>query len=215
MSDADPNRPVCKSNGCKKIKDFLKQHYCGESPFGNGPDDGCDLRTLKKTVTDTTLVADYECKWNEVELKTKCKQKGDVSPDIREIVTRELRRIGLPAGGEKELNYKILTSKSTGWTLVGTDYRHISGDDLALCEVVILLDQQGSPKVLRSVPIKKTDADVPDVTTWQPTDLADVDGDGNVEIVLQGDSYENHWLEVDSMKDGKQKKIFSGLGYYL
>jgi hypothetical protein len=42
-----------------------------------------------------------------------------------------------------------------------------------------------------------------------------VDGDGREEIVLAGDEYENHWLEVVSVRDGSCKTIFSGLGYYL
>lgn len=39
--------PPCTSAYCKKVKSFLKKHYCGESPAGNGPDDGCDLRNQR------------------------------------------------------------------------------------------------------------------------------------------------------------------------
>jgi hypothetical protein len=46
-------------------------------------------------------------------------------------------------------------------------------------------------------------------------DIADVDGDGHLEVVLQGNAYENHWLEVVRIQDGFFKTIFSGLGYYL
>jgi len=45
--------------------------------------------------------------------------------------------------------------------------------------------------------------------------IADVDGDGQLEIILEGDAYEDHWLEVDKMQAGSFRKIFSGLGYYL
>jgi hypothetical protein len=38
---------------------------------------------------------------------------------------------------------------------------------------------------------------------------------GQLEFILEGDAYENHWLEADGMKDGALKTIFSGLGYYL
>jgi hypothetical protein len=41
------------------------------------------------------------------------------------------------------------------------------------------------------------------------------DGDGQLEIILEGDAYEDHWLEVDKMQAGSFRKIFSGLGYYL
>lgn len=65
------------------------------------------------------------------------------------------------------------------------------------------------------MPFQKTDADVPQVTTWFPVDIADVDGDGQAEIVLEGDAYEDHWLEVFDIQDDSFKTIFSGLGYYL
>jgi len=42
-----------------------------------------------------------------------------------------------------------------------------------------------------------------------------VDGDGHMELILEGDAYEDHWFEVVSVKDGSFKTIFSGLGYYL
>jgi hypothetical protein len=38
---------------------------------------------------------------------------------------------------------------------------------------------------------------------------------GQSEFILEGDAYENHWLEVVGMKDGVFKTTFSGLGYYL
>jgi len=46
-------------------------------------------------------------------------------------------------------------------------------------------------------------------------DLVDVDGDGRPELVLEGDAYEDHWLEVVRIEDGSVKTIFSGLGYSL
>ena len=39
--------------------------------------------------------------------------------------------------------------------------------------------------------------------------------DGQVDVVLVGDAYEDHWLEVISVGNGTAKTIFSGLGYYL
>ena len=65
--EKDPNRPPCTSARCEATKKFLKDHYCGESPFGNGPDDGCDLRVEKKTVATTKVTAHYKCEWNAAE----------------------------------------------------------------------------------------------------------------------------------------------------
>jgi hypothetical protein len=79
----------------------------------------------------------------------------------------------------------------------------------------MIIDQGSHTFVLRKVPFQKTDVDKPTVTTWTPIDLADVDGDGHVEVILEGDAYEDHWLEVVSVHDGSIRTIFSGLGYYL
>ena len=84
-----------------------------------------------------------------------------------------------------------------------------------LCQVITLVDQNGRVQVLRNVRFQKTDADVPAVTRWSPIDIADVDGDGSMEVILEGDAYENHWYEVHGIRDGSFKMIFSGLGYYL
>jgi hypothetical protein len=65
------------------------------------------------------------------------------------------------------------------------------------------------------VPFQKADAEKNTVTTWSPIDLADADGDGRIDVILEGDSYEDHWLEVDSLQNGSFHTIFSGLGYYL
>ncbi len=50
---------------------------------------------------------------------------------------------------------------------------------------------------------------------WSPIDLADADGDVRLEVILEGDSYDNHWFEVIRVRDNSFKTIFSGLGYYL
>ena len=89
----------CTSARCDTIKKFLKDHYCGESPFGNGPDDGCDLRVERKTVATTKVAAHYKCEWNAAESKSQCQQHGQPSPEFRDIVLRELRRLGLPGNG--------------------------------------------------------------------------------------------------------------------
>jgi len=58
-------------------------------------------------------------------------------------------------------------------------------------------------------------ADKNKVTTWSPLDLADVNADGQIEVILEGDAYEDHWIEVVGMRGGSFRTIYSGLGYYL
>jgi hypothetical protein len=86
---------------------------------------------------------------------------------------------------------------------------------MTLCSVIVIIDQSSHVHVLRKVRFQKTNVDAPTVTTWFPIDLADVERDGRIEIVLEGDAYENHWLEVDTIQDGSSHTIFSGLGYFL
>jgi hypothetical protein len=45
--EKDPHRPACTSAPCKKIESFLRAHFCGASPAGNGPENGCDTRLFK------------------------------------------------------------------------------------------------------------------------------------------------------------------------
>jgi hypothetical protein len=99
--------------------------------------------------------------------------------------------------------------------LAAADYSHTAGDDLELCQVIVIIDQSSHVSVLRELPFQKTDVDVPEVTEWYPIDLADAGGDGQVDVVLEGDAYENHWFEVVSFQHGAPETIFSGLGYYL
>lgn len=213
--EKDPHRPPCTSDQCRKIKSFLKSHYCGESPFGNGPDDGCDTRLPKKLSAGIKATADFDCKWDESSGTAKCQQHGEPSPEVRSILLREMRQIGLPQQAEAELHFVIWEPSSDGWSLAAAYYEHVSGSDLTLCQAITVIDQNGRVQVLRKVPFQRTDADVPEVTRWSPIDMADVDGDGRMEVILEGDAYENHWYEVLGMRDGSFKMIFSGRGYYL
>jgi len=86
---------------------------------------------------------------------------------------------------------------------------------VTLCQGIAIVGQNSHVSVLRKVPFQKTDADKNTVTTWTPLDLADVNADGQTEVILEGDAYEDHWIEVVGMKDGSFRTIFSGLGYYL
>ena len=213
QAEKDPHRPACTSPRCGKIKSFLKAHYCGESPSGNGPDDGCEIRRPEKLGTDIKVTADIDCDW--IEGVSKCQQHGQPSSEFRSILIGELRRLGLPAKATGQIYFTVWESAASGWSLAEARYDHVAGSDLTLCQVIVIIDQRSHAHVMRKVRFQKTDADKPTVTTWSPIDLADVDGDGHIEVILEGDAYEDHWLEVDSVQDASSSTIFSGLGYYL
>lgn len=213
--DQDPHRPACTSSRCRRIKSFLKGHYCGESPAGNGPDDGCEIRLPTKPSEGVIKKAEFVCKWSEADSERKCEQRGLPSLEFRNIVIREMHRLGLPANTNKGIQFDELDSNASGWSVVAGSYHDVKGPDLLLCGVILVIDQTGNTRVVRKVPFQKTDADVPQVATWSLLDITDVDADGNSEIVLQGDAYEDHWLEVVRVEPDSLKTIFSGLGYYL
>ena len=215
QTEKDPHRPPCTDASCRKIRAFLKKHYCGESPAGNGPDDGCDLRDRAKRSANVKVIADYNCEWNVSKEAAECRQHGQVSPELRSILVRELGQLGVPAKAPGETYFTVWESDRAGWSLTQAYYSHRIGSDIELSEVVAVVDQNAHVTVLRKLPLKKTDIDVPDVTEWTPLDLADTRGDGRVDVILVGDAYENHWLEVVSVHDGVPETIFSGLGYYL
>ena len=211
----DPHRPPCTSAPCQKVESFVKAHFCGASPFGNGPPNGCDTRSAKPLITGVNVIAAFDCEWNETNGRPKCRQRSEPSPAIRSTLVREMRRLGLPARAEKDIYFTVWQPSSAKWLLAAADYGEAKGSALELCQVIVVVDQGGHVQVLRKVQFQKTNADVPTVTTWFPMGIADVDGDGQLEIILEGDAYENHWLEVDKMQAGSFRKVFSGLGYYL
>jgi hypothetical protein len=211
----DSHRPACTSAPCQKIESFLRAHFCGASPAGNGPANGCDTRSAKQLVTGVNVVAAFDCEWNETDGRPKCRQRSEPSPAIRSMLVREMRRIGLPERAEKDIYFTVWQPSSAKWFLAAADYGQANGSHLALCQVIIVVDQGGHVQTLRKVRFQKTDADVPTVITWFPLGIADVDGEGQLEIIFEGDAYEDHWLEVDKMQGGSFKTVFSGLGYYL
>jgi len=215
QSDKDPHRPTCTTTRCRKIESFLKKHYCGESPFGNGPDDGCEIKIIRKPQSGVEVIADYSCEWKEKKRAAECQQSGQVPPLLRVLLLGQLRRLGLPANANGQTYFTVWKPAHSGWSITVAYYSRTVGSDVELCEVVAIVDQTSRLIVLRKLPFQKTDADVPDVTQWAPLDVADVEGDGRDEVILEGDAYENHWLQVVSISDGAVQTIFSGLGYYL
>ena len=211
----DPHRPACTSAGCQKVESFLKANFCGASPFGNGPQNGCDTRAAKQLLTGVNVKAAFECEWSVTDGRPKCRQRSEPPPDIRNILLREMRRLGLPTKAEKDIYFTVWQPSSAKWLLAAADYGQANGSDLALCQVILVVDPGGHVQTLRKVQFQKTNADKPTVTTWFPMGIADVDGDGQLEIILEGDAYQDHWFEVDKMQGASFRKIYSGLGYYL
>lgn len=213
--EKDPHRPACTSAPCHKIETFLRSKFCGASPFGNGPRNGCDTRYAKQLLTGVNILAAFDCEWSVADGRPKCRQRSEPSPAIRSILLREMRRLGLPPRAEKDIYFTVWQPLSAKWFLAAADYGQANGSQLALCQVIVVVGPGGRVQALRKVQFQKTDADVPTVTTWFPIGIADVDGDGQLEIILEGDAHEDHWFEVDQMQGGSFRKVFSGLGYYL
>ena|SRR5580704_4104166 len=213
QDDKDPHRPACTSSACRKIKSFVKTHYCGESPFGNGPDDGCEIRIPKKLGSGIEAEASFDCKW--IEGVRKCEQHVQPAAEVRGVLVGELRRLGLPTKAPGPIYFNVWKSIAADLYLAEAFYEHVAGDERSLCQVIATIDRSSHVQIMRKVPFQKTDVDKPAVTTWSLIDLADVDGNGHIDVVLEGDAYEDHWLEVDNVQGGVPRTIFSGLGYYL
>src|SRR5277367_6064858 len=110
----DPHRPPCTTARCLKIKSFVKTHYCG-APQSNGPDDSCEIVLPKKPGTGVKVIAAFDCKW--IEGVRKCQQKGEPSPEVRNILVNELHRLGLPAKAAGQILFTAWESPSSGWSL--------------------------------------------------------------------------------------------------
>ena len=212
---SDPHRPACVDAQCRKIMSFLKAHYCSESPYGDGPEAGCQIKTPKGPRPGVDIVADFECEWSDTKGATDCKQHGEPSSHIRSVLTRELWRLGLPAKANGQTYFTTWRSTASGWSLAAAYYSRTAHSTVELCQVIVVIDQSSHVLVLRKLPFQKTDVERPAVTQWYPIDLADADGDGHADVILQGDAYEDHWLEVVSVGHGVSRTVFSGLGYYL
>lgn len=215
QTQSDPHRPACSSAACRRIQSYLKSHYCGESPYGNGPSDGCKILRPKKPQIGIEAIADYKCAWSDASQSERCSQHGLPPSDLRNLLVDAMRSRGLPLAANGHIYFLVWKSTRSGWMLANAHYSRMVGSELHLCDVLALIDAKSRMTVLHSVRFQKTDVDKPPFTQWSPLDVADVAGDGSEQIVLEADSYEDHWFEVIGVRGGAPKTIFSGLGYYL
>ncbi len=121
----------------------------------------------------------------------------------------------MPAAANGKTYFTAWDSVPSHWSIFEAFYRHEVGSDIELCQVIVIIDESSRLLVLHKLPFIKADIDKNETTSWSPLDLADAGGDGNLDVILSGDAYEDHWIEVISIKDGSATTIFSGLGYYL
>lgn len=211
QSEKDPRRPSCSNAQCQKVKSFVKTHYC-RGLQGYGADYGCEIRQPTQHLNFRVL-ASYHCEL--VDNVRHCTQQGKPSSGLREILVGKLRGLGLPAKPKGQTYFTVWQPIGLDWSLAEAYYDHIEGSDMRLCQVIAIVDRHSRVSLLRTVSFQKADADKNTVTTWSPVDLADVNADGLTDIILEGDAYEDRWIEVLSMKDGSFRTIFSGLGYSL
>lgn len=113
------------------------------------------------------------------------------------------------------MNFSYWKAKLSGWSVVEGFSSAVVGSDMTVCQVIVMIDPSSHVFVVREARFQHTDAEMPRVTTWSLVDFIDVDGDGQPDVVLRGENYENVWLEVHSASHTKARMIFSGLGYYL
>ncbi len=114
-----------------------------------------------------------------------------MQPALRAIAIREMRGRGLPKPRAQRVLFTVWGVPASSWFLVAADYTNVSGSVASICEVILLVGPASEVTVVRAVPFQRP------------------------ELVLEGDAYEDHWLEVVRIGDGSVKTIFSGLGYSL
>lgn len=215
QTERDPNRPACRDAICRRVQAFVQSKYCGTSPAGDGPDENCNPQYPANPAAGTITRANYHCDWDEQKGVSRCRQIGEPSDSTRKVLLAELHRLGLPNDAPGEIGYDVIASEADGRLVAQAEYSRVEGTTLEICEVIAAVDRNGRFVVLRELRFQKTDADVPRVTTWQLMDFADAEGHGSRDVVLEGDAYEDHWIEVVSLRNGAAKTVFSGLGYYL
>src|SRR5215813_3523902 len=151
-AESDSHRPACVDAQCRKIMSFLKAHYCSESPYGNGREDGCQITIPKGPRPGVDVVADFECEWSDAKRAMDCKQHGEPSSYIRSVLTRELLRLGLPAKANGQTYFTAWKSTASGWSLAAAYYVRTADSNVELCQVIVVIDQSSHVLMLRKLP---------------------------------------------------------------
>src|SRR6476659_7758538 len=73
-AERDPHRPACRDDQCRKMESYLRAHYCGESPYGDGPPSGCKIAVPPGPRPGVEVLADFGCDWSDLKQQMECKQ---------------------------------------------------------------------------------------------------------------------------------------------
>src|SRR5271168_3067181 len=163
-TEKDPHRPACSSALCLRVESFLRAHYCGESPFGNGPDNGCEIKRPRTPGRGVKVLSGFDCRL--IEGISKCEQHSQPSSEIRPLLISEMRKLGLPVKDDRQVYFSVWDATSSGWSLAKAYYHEAAGTDLTICQLIAIVDRGSRVRVLRKVPFQKTDAEKPAVTIW-------------------------------------------------
>ena len=213
-------RQVCTSAQCVQIKSVVKMHYClpPDKDDRFDPADYCRIRYARTPTLGVKELAVVQCGWSDPKREGGewvCRQRGEVPRAIRAIVAPRMRELGLPAAEENQITFTVLQWTRTGLLVAAADYSRREGRHLTSCELIVAVDASSHISPLRQSACHVDDADVPRGTSWSLLDIRDVDGDGQPDIVLAANMYENAWLEVVAVRRGVAETIFSGLGVSL
>jgi hypothetical protein len=213
-------RQPCTTPLCVQIKSVVKMHYCLPPNKDDqlDTDDECRIRYARTATPDVKEVAAVQCGWSDPKRESGvwvCRQRGEVPRAVRAIVSPRMRELGLPVAEEGQLKFTVLQWTRTGLFVANAEYSRVEGSQLTECGLIVAVDANSHITPLRRSACHVTDADVPQGTSWSLLDIRDVDGDGQPEVVLVANMYENAWFEVVAVRGGAAETVFAGLGYSL
>jgi hypothetical protein len=54
------------------------------------------------------FLANYHCEWNETKKDSECKQNGQPSASVRNLLFQELERLGFPSNANGQTHFDVL-----------------------------------------------------------------------------------------------------------
>lgn len=182
----------------------LRAAYCVE-------DDQVDCRLRGPEKIAAERAAAFDCRWTDTVV---CTQTLAAPPALAAVAREELLKAGLPAREERVFVDALRVRPE--WTVVHAYHHAVSGERISVASVVLMVRDDGTRVVLRTQRFVRASLDGPSAAKLHfVLDVTDLDGDGAAELVLDGEAYEAHWLEVFTFREGKWRASFSGLGYSL